>query len=145
MINLGQSVFLKNRTRKTVLKLPSSLEYIRKASSKVLKALSSLDVDGDTLFDIRLCVEEAVRNAIVHGNRSDKSRFVRVAYWIKDDKLSVEVEDEGGGFIHGDVADPTADDNIMKNSGRGVFLIKKLMDLVEYNDTGNKIKMVKYL
>lgn len=149
MIKLGRLGFLKNRkgdeTRKTVIKIPSAAEYIKRTSSKILKALEPYKVKADTLFDIRLSVEEAVRNAMVHGNHGDKGLSVRVAYWIKDSRMSVEVEDEGSGFDHARLADPTADENITKGSGRGVFLIKSLMDEVEFNESGNRIKMTKYI
>ncbi len=148
MLNLGQSEFLKNsnhKIRKTVVKIPSAIEYIKKASSKILKAVEPCNAPEDKIFDIRLCVEEAVRNAIVHGNRSDKKLLVRIAFLIRDDKLIMEVEDEGKGFDYEKLADPTEGDNILKNSGRGVFLIRRLMDEVVFNESGNKIRMVKYL
>ena len=148
MLNLGQSAFLRNRknkVRKTVLKIPTKQVYIRKASSKVLEALRAYSLNEDRMFDIRLCVEEAMRNAMVHGNHNDKHRTVRVAYWIRENKLNIEVEDEGSGFDYKALPDPTAGDNLMKGSGRGVYLIKNLMDEIKFNECGNKIKMVKYL
>ena len=59
--------------------------------------------------------------------------------------MNIEVEDKGSGFDYKQLSDPTANDNIMKGSGRGVYLIRSLMDEVEYNDTGNKLKMTKRL
>ena len=97
------------------------------------------------IFDIKLCVEEAVINAITHGNRRDIRKPVKISYWIEDTRLNVEVEDAGSGFDYKGLSDPTAGDNLMKGSGRGVYLIKSLMDEVEYNKAGNKIKMIKYL
>jgi serine/threonine-protein kinase RsbW len=102
-----------------------------------------LDEDGG--FDIRLCVEEAVRNAIVHGNHSDRKRSVKVDCRVENGAAIIEVEDEGAGFDYNNVPDPTKESNILKNSGRGVYLIKKLMDKVEFNKAGNRIKMVKGL
>lgn len=97
------------------------------------------------LFDIRLCVEEAVRNAIVHGNRCEKRLSVEVSYWVEDGTLHVEVVDHGKGFDHKKLPDPTKDENLTRNNGRGVYLIKRLMDRAEYNESGNKISMVKRL
>ena len=102
-------------------------------------------MDEYSLFDIRLCAEEAVRNAIVHGNLSDGKKSVKISFEIEKDALIVEVEDEGRGFDPGLLPDPAAGDNIMKAAGRGVYLIKRLMDKVEFNETGNRIKMVKRL
>jgi len=100
-------------------------------------------LDEDSLFDIRLCVEEAMRNAIVHGNLSDKRKSVKVSLEAAKGKVTIEVEDEGKGFDPGLLPDPRAGDNIMKAAGRGVHLIKKLMDEAEFNETGNRIRMVK--
>ncbi|MCX5677599.1 MAG: ATP-binding protein [Candidatus Omnitrophica bacterium] len=148
MIKSDPLAFLKNRKNlsgKILIKVPSEMRYIRKVSSGVLSGLKHYNVDEGRLFDIRLCVEEAVRNAMVHGNHSDSALSVKIAYWVDNGVLSVEIEDEGSGFDHTNVDDPTLAGHILKNSGRGVYLIKKLMDKVEYNDKGNKVAMIKRL
>lgn len=128
-----------------VIKVPSEIGSIRKVSSEILGGLLPYKLDKDSAFDIRLCTEEAVRNAIVHGNLSRKESVVKVSYWIDKGKLNIEVEDEGSGFNLKKVPDPTENCNIMKGSGRGVYLIKKLMDYVDFNEKGNKIRMWKVL
>jgi serine/threonine-protein kinase RsbW len=130
---------------RTLIKVPSETRCIRKVSSRVLSGLNRYNVDEGRLFDIRLCVEEAVRNAMIHGNHSDSGLSVRTAYRVDNDILTIEIEDEGSGFDHASVDDPTLSAHILKNSGRGVYLIKKLMDKVEYNDKGNKVIMTKKL
>ncbi len=131
--------------KKTFIEIPSEDRNIKKVSSEILASLSPYKVDEHRLFDIKLCVEEAVRNAIIHGNNADKKLHVKVNYWINDDKLSIEVEDEGPGFDPDLIPDPTKDSNIMKESGRGVRLIRKLMDKIDFNEKGNKIRMEKVL
>lgn len=140
-------MFLKNNgnIKKTVVKIPSDIKYTRRVSSGVLESLASYRMSESDIFDIKLCVEEAVINAITHGNRRDKRKPVKISHWIEDNRLNVEVEDAGGGFDYKGLSDPTAGDNLMKGSGRGVYLIKSLMDEVEYNEVGNKVKMIKYL
>jgi len=148
MLNSGRWGFLKNRSgisKKVAIKIPSDIKYIRKVSGRILDALGPYKMGESELFDIRLCVEEAVRNAIDHGNNSDRHLPVKIAYRISEDRLDIEVEDAGRGFDHTKLPDPTDEDNIMRNSGRGVFLIMKLMDQVAFNDSGNKISMTKYL
>lgn len=145
MLRSDRSAFLKSPKDKKLIKVPSQTRYIRKVSRKILGSLSHFNLDEATVFDIRLCIEEAVRNAMVHGNHSEAGRAVRAAYWIDGGKLVIEIEDEGSGFDHKAIADPTSDIHITKNSGRGVYLIKKLMDKAEYSATGNKITMVKDL
>jgi serine/threonine-protein kinase RsbW len=131
--------------RKNQVKVPSETRHIRKVSSKILSGLAPYAVDESKVFDIKLCIEEAVRNAIVHGNHSDRRKAVKVAYWVQGGSLYIEIEDEGPGFDHSKVADPTSGPHILKNSGRGVYLIKRLMDTVEYSVSGNRITMVKKL
>ena len=130
---------------KLSLEIPSEIKYIRKVSSGILEWLKPRDLDDSALFDIRLCVEEVVRNAITHGNNDDKSLKVIVNYWLEGDSLIVEVEDEGQGFDLDKVPDPTIGENLMRGSGRGVYLIRKLVDKMELNDRGNKVKLTKYL
>jgi len=132
-------------TKKKVFIVPSQTESIKKISSKILDSLKPYGVSADTLFDIRLSTEEAVRNAIVHGNLSDKNLLTTVSYWIKDGAIFIEVEDEGVGFDRGALPDPTTEDNLMKGSGRGVYLIDRLMDSARFNESGNKITMTKRL
>ena len=127
------------------VKIPSEIKNIRKVSARILESLSQYTLDEDSIFDIRLCIEEAVRNAIVHGNRLNKNLHVKIKYCTDNDKLNMEVEDEGLGFDPKAVVDPTGDKNIMKESGRGVCLIKRLMDKVDFNEKGNKIRMEKDL
>jgi len=128
-----------------IMKVPSEIKSIKRVSSKILSSLSSYELNKDTLFDIRLCTEEAVRNAIVHGSGLRKGSRVSVYYWVDKGKLHIEIEDEGAGFDSNTVPDPTENSNILKKSGRGVYLIKKFMDRVSFNEKGNKIKMEKAL
>lgn len=146
MIRSDPLAFLKNSkgpSGKILIKVPSETRYIRRVSSRMLSGLDRYNIDESRLFDIRLCVEEAVRNAMIHGNRSDRRLSVKTVYWVDNDLLNIEVEDEGSGFDHANVDDPTLSEHILKNSGRGVYLMKKLMDKVGYNDKGNKVTMVK--
>jgi len=130
---------------KSSLKIPSDVKYVREVSSGILKWLEPWKLDDSALFDIRLCVEEVVRNAIKHGNNDDKSLKVLVNYWLEGARLIIEVEDEGKGFDLGKVPDPTIEENIMKGSGRGIYIVRRLMDEMEFNDKGNKVRLTKYL
>ena len=149
MLKSGLSAFLKNRksgsTNKILINVPSEIKYIKKVSSGVLASLKAHNVRDDKAFEIKLCLEEAVRNAIVHGNHSDRKLSVRISYKIDGGRIEIDVEDEGKGFDHKALPDPTKSDNLMKNCGRGVYIIKKMMDKAEFNETGNKLTMTKNL
>ncbi|MCX5668297.1 MAG: ATP-binding protein [Candidatus Omnitrophica bacterium] len=132
-------------TGKVSIEIPSDIKYIRKVSSGILKWLEPRKLDDSALFDIRLCVEEVIRNAITHGNNSDLGLKVLISYWLEGDSLIIEVEDEGAGFDHSKMPDPTIEENIMKGSGRGVYIVRKLIDKMEFNDKGNKVRLTKYL
>ena len=131
--------------KRAFIEIASEDKNIKKVSSEILKSISAYKTDEHKLFDIKLCIEEAVRNAIIHGNNSDKKLHVKINYWVDNDKLNIEVEDEGEGFDPNLIPDPTKGSNITKESGRGVRLIKKLMDRVDFNEKGNKIRMEKRL
>jgi serine/threonine-protein kinase RsbW len=125
------------------MRIPSDISYIRKTSKEIEKFLKEHSVSESEIFDIRLCAEEAIKNAIIHGNKEKKNLFVNISYGFDDGKFIMEVEDEGEGFNPGELPDPTEKENILKSGGRGVFLIYKLMDKVEYKGRGNKAFMVK--
>jgi len=127
------------------MRIPSDIKYIRKVSLEIEEFLKSKNVDESNIFDIRLCVEEAVKNAIIHGNKSDSELPVFISYSLQDEKFVIEIEDKGTGFDPELVPDPTKGEYLSRAGGRGVFLINKLMDEVRYNNNGrgNKIFMVK--
>jgi len=127
------------------MRIPSDIKHIRKASVEIEKFLKSHGIGDSLIFDIRLCAEEAIKNAIIHGNNNNRDLSVSVAYSLEGNKFTLEVEDEGKGFTPGEVPDPTREENLLKAGGRGVFIIQKLMDDVKYNSSGNKTFMVKFI
>ena len=126
------------------IEIPSNIEYIRKTSEEILGVLQRLEINKSIQFDVRLAVEEAVRNAIVHGHRDNKGEPITVSYTADEDKIEIEVEDKGRGFDLDKVPDPTIGENLLKGNGRGILLIHKFMDKVKYNKIGNKVKMIKF-
>ncbi len=97
------------------------------------------------IFDIRLCIEEALTNSVKHGNKMDATKNIFLKINSTDELLSIEIKDEGSGFDHKCIPLPTEKENIEKLSGRGIFLIRNIMDVIEFLDNGSTIKMVKYL
>ena len=134
-------------TEETVeLKLPSRIEAIGEAAEAATDAARRLGFADDALFGIELAVREAVTNAVVHGNRSDESKPVEVGLAGTDARLVVTVRDRGEGFDPSHVADPTAEENILKASGRGILFMRTFMDEVTWErppDGGTLVRMIK--
>ena len=122
-----------------------SLEEVSTFTKEIIDKLQASGIDEDALFDVRLCLEEALINAVKYGNKKDPSKRVFIRIVSEPDKIEMEVKDEGQGFDYERLPLPTEDQNLEKLSGRGVFLIKNLMNRVEYLDRGSRIKMIKYL
>ena len=127
------------------MKIPSDLKYVRSASAKVIEALAPLALDESTMLDIKLAIEEAVTNAILHGNGSCQDLPVTITFSVNKKKLQITVADEGDGFDYRNLPEPTQDKNLVEPRGRGLFLIHHVMDEVHFNNKGNRIRMVKYL
>ncbi|HEY6907034.1 MAG TPA: ATP-binding protein [Ignavibacteriaceae bacterium] len=94
-----------------------------------------LGLDDDKLSALLLAVTEATTNAIIHANKSDKSKLVQITAKVNDGKLYVTIKDEGQGFQPEEVPDPTNPENLLKDSGRGLYLMRVYMDDLRYNIT----------
>lgn len=118
------------------LLIPSRLDKIHWASRQILECLEKENWDRDTLFAVRLSVEEALANAIQHGNRQDPAKNVRLQFDLdrQHHQVTIIVEDEGKGF-------KPSDD--LPNKGYGLILIQQLMDEVRFNAKGNQVTMTK--
>jgi serine/threonine-protein kinase RsbW len=125
--------------------IESDLGNIKQAVDQIRGLLENIGADESDMFDIRLCLEEALINAIKYGNKFEKSKKVIMDFSYKNGKAVISIEDNGRGFNLGSVPDPTTDENILKGSGRGVFLMRHLMDRLESNNQGNRITMTKHL
>lgn len=131
--------------RRKEFRVPSDLGAVQKASAKALSFLKPLGADPSILFDIRLCLEEALINAIKYGNRFQKDRRVRLEVVFDRRKVEISVEDEGAGFDPQRLEDCTKNRNLLKNCGRGIYLMHRLMDEVQYNTRGNGVRMTKWI
>lgn len=100
-------------------------------------------IENNNFMNILIAFTEAVNNAINHGNRKNPKKNIRISIEKKLNKLKIEVKDEGEGFRVNEIPDPTLPENLLKQSGRGVFLIKRLADSmeIESNENGTLVKM----
>lgn len=122
---------------------PSRTAEGKRILESVLSRLETENWFPHDIFGIHLALEEALVNAVKHGNRLDESKLVHVICRLSADRLYIQIRDEGPGFKVNDVPDCTQDENLEKSSGRGIMLMRNFMSRVEYNDTGNMVTMEK--
>ena len=106
----------------------------------------TLGLDDDTQHYVGVAIRECVINAIKHGNRNDSNKHVFVEFSIADRVLSIRVRDQGEGFDPDTLSDPLAPENLLKASGRGIFLIRSFMDDVQLGSApegGMEVRMIK--
>jgi len=117
---------------------------ITELCGQILAQAKQQGFDDEGIFAIHLSLEEAFMNALKHGNQGDPTKTISVDCLITDEKFDISIADQGSGFRPDDVPDPRRCENLLKCSGRGVLLIKAYMNIVEYNDRGNCVHMVKF-
>ncbi len=124
--------------------IPSEPGAGKRVLEELVQALEHLGWDQHGVFSINLAVEEALVNAIRHGNRLDSNKRVEVACKLSRDRLWIRISDEGPGFDPCGVPDCTAPENLDAPGGRGILLMKNFMTRVEYNRAGNCVEMEKH-
>ena len=125
------------------IQVQSSLEEVRDIENQILAKACIAGFNETDMFAIRLCLEEALTNAVRHGNRGDSSKKVTVKYLLEDTLLEIFIEDQGKGFDPGRVPDPRAEENITQPGGRGLLLMKAYMDEIDYLGSGNIVHLIK--
>jgi serine/threonine-protein kinase RsbW len=112
------------------------LEYLQERVAK----LGLIRPERSNLF---VALDEAFVNAVKHGNKNDLSKLVKITAGLSPNEAAFTVEDEGEGFDIREIPNPCDPENLFRASGRGVLLIYNIMDEVEYNAQGNRVKMIK--
>jgi serine/threonine-protein kinase RsbW len=126
-----------------VLELPSDLDVIESAVAYLVSRVRAFDFNGSRLnLNLRVGITEALANAMLYGNAGDPGKRVHVEVEIDAREVCVQVRDEGPGFDPDCIDDPTLPQNLERTGGRGIFLIRELMDEVRFNDCGNCIRLV---
>ncbi len=134
---------LSHTHEKIEFELPSDLALMSGVLQYLLERVAKLGLitpEGSNLF---VALDEAFVNAVKHGNKGDPTKLVRVGAELSPTEACFTIEDEGEGFDVATIPDPRDPANLFKSSGRGVLLIYNIMDEVEYNAQGNRVKMVK--
>ncbi len=125
------------------LRVPTELDVVEEAVDLVARHCLALGLPARAArFNLRVALSEALSNAIIYGNRLDPSKYVDIRVMVTESQLSLQVSDQGDGFDPSKVPDPRLPDRLELEDGRGLFLIRQLVDEVRFNDRGNAICMV---
>ncbi|MBN2132909.1 MAG: ATP-binding protein [Sedimentisphaerales bacterium] len=111
---------------------------------KILTALEERGFSQDDTFAVHLALEEAFLNAVKHGNKMDPGKKVTLEFRVDEEKIEINMADEGPGFNPRDIPDPRTGENLYRPEGRGLLLIHAYMHLAEYNEQGNRLRMIRY-
>lgn len=125
--------------------IPSRLELTPDLISSLVEKLYYLPLDEYMVFNIKLALQEAVINAVEHGNKMQSDLLVQVDIVADPQRLTIEVTDQGKGFEYKTIPNPIEPQNLEKLRGRGIFLIRHVMDKIEFVNKGRTIRMIKYL
>ena len=132
--------------KQLVFELPNDLRCIQETVDFVVSRCSACDVVARKLrLNFRVSLVEALSNAMIYGNRRDPSKRVLVEVFLQGGSVTARVTDEGPGFDPGGVPDPTIPAQLLEGRGRGLFLMRELMDEVRFNDCGNSVTLILHL
>jgi serine/threonine-protein kinase RsbW len=134
---------LSHTHEKIEFELPSDLALMNGVLQYLLERVAKLGLIAPERSNLFIALDEAFVNAVKHGNKNDPTKLVRVGAELSPKEACFTIEDEGEGFDVQTIPDPRDPANLFKSSGRGVLLIYNIMDEVEYNAQGNRVKMVK--
>ncbi|HLU84090.1 MAG TPA: ATP-binding protein [Vicingaceae bacterium] len=123
------------------IQLPSTKESILEIEQLIDSFCETREVTQDCYGNMLIALTEAVNNAIQHGNGYKKEKLVEIEYEVLDDEILFTVKDEGNGFDFDKIPDPTLPENILKTSGRGVFLMQNLADKFAFENNGSIVKL----
>ena len=124
-------------------RLPGNRESMDFVQQSILDTMETLEYGERDLFAVRIAVEEAIANAVLHGHQGDQNRLFEITWSISSEIVTVTVCDEGRGYDAEAVPDPTADENLTLPSGRGLAMINAFMSDVKITDKGRRIEMTR--
>jgi len=133
-------------TNRSSMTLESELSSVDPVETKAEQLAREAGFDDDTSSQIAMVAREACINAILHGNKRDPAKKVQVNFELNDEALRISIADEGPGLDPDSIPDPLAPENILRSSGRGIFLMRAIMDEVHFHqlDPGTEIEMIKH-
>ncbi len=124
--------------------IPSDVDAGHRLIEQLMLTLNEFGWEGRDLFHVQMAAEEAMVNAVTHGNKCAADKRVEVEFKVSPDTALMRFKDQGEGFCPADLPDPRDDEHLECTNGRGVMLINEMMSQVVYNDRGNEVTMVKH-
>lgn len=121
------------------LVINSDVTELKKVEGFMADIFRKFNLEMNSFNKVYLCVSEAVINSIKHGNQNDKRKNVSIEVTYDIPEICITIEDEGNGFDLNQIKDPTSKKNLKNESGRGIFIIRKLTNKIEFNEKGNRI------
>lgn len=109
----------------------------------ILQSMHENQYSEHDKFSVRVALEEALANAVLHGHHGDEDFEINVSWKVDDEIVEITVRDQGCGYDPETIPDPTAEENLTLPSGRGLAMIKAFMDSVHLNEVGNQVKMIR--
>ena len=133
-------------TSRVSFTLDSTLDSVNKVEQTAEQYAARAGFDEDTVPHIAMAVREAAVNAVLHGNAYDKSKHITASFETTSDSLIVRITDQGPGLDPDSIPDPLAPENILRGSGRGIFLIRAFMDEVHFRQLhpGTEVTLIKH-
>ena len=127
--------------------LDSTLETVNNAEETAGRMAAEAGFGDEEIMKISMAVREAAVNAVLHGNAYDPNKKVTLAFELTPQDLVIIIRDQGKGLEASKIPDPLSPENLLKTSGRGIFLIRSFMDVVEIHpsQTGTELRMIKHV
>ena len=122
-------------------KFTSDPDNLVEVEEFITEVANEFNLDEEIKNNLSLSLSEAASNAMVHGNKLDPNKYVDIKITVSDEKIEVVIKDEGNGFDPSSVPDPTAPENLLKDSGRGIHIMKTFLENMRYNftDSGTEV------
>ena len=126
-----------------VIEIPSTLAAAKEPEAHIIDDVMACGYDEDSTFAVKLALEEAMTNAVRHGNRGDAGKKITIRYAVSPEMMVICVRDEGEGFHPDGIPDPTKPERLSLPCGRGIMLMRAYMTDIEYRCGGREVRMVK--
>lgn len=126
---------------KREINIPSRIENLREVEKLIDEVTNECQLSSEKYGNVFIATIEAANNAILHGNKLDEEKDVNIKFQWSKKELNLTVIDQGKGFDYHNIPDPTAPDNVEKVNGRGIFLMERLSDKIEFNKNGRIVNL----